>query len=102
MGINGVHNAAYPGYPSLNPSNAQSMPVQGHPQPQPLAMGYQAQNIAQMNHQAVYNQFQQQPQHVANLQQVYSGSCHHHGHHHYHYQAQAVSLPASGDVQSGK
>ena len=70
MGINGVHNAAYPGYPSLNPSNAQSMPVPAYPQPQQVAMGFQAENIAQMNQQAVYNQFQQQPQHVPNLQQV--------------------------------
>ena len=63
-GINGVHNAAYPGYPSYNPSNAQSMPVPAYPQPQQVAMGHQA----QMQQQAVYNQFQ--PQHVPNLQQV--------------------------------
>ena len=64
-GINGVHNAAYPGYPSYNPSTAQSMPAPVYPQPQQVAMGYQAQQA-----QAVYNQFQQQPQHVPNLHQV--------------------------------
>ena len=66
-GINGVLNAAYPGYPSFNPpSYPQSMPVTGtaHTQPPQLAMGYHqaSQNIPQQQPQAVYNQFQQQAQ----------------------------------------
>ena len=101
--IQGVLNAAYPGYPSY--SQPQSMTA-SYPQPQQQLMGYPAQNIHHINQtQPVYNQFQQQAQPVSHPQQVKRGlykllslsSSFHYPHH----QAQAVSLPASGQTQSG-
>ena len=66
--IQGVLNAAYPGYPSY--TQPQSMPA-SYPQPQQQLMGYPAQ-INQP--QPVYNQFQQQAPPVSQVQQVYRGS----------------------------
>ena len=69
--IQGVLNAAYPGYPSY--SQPQATPA-SYPQPQQQLMGYPAQNIHHINQtQPVYNQFQQQAQPVSHPQQVKKG-----------------------------